>query len=510
MIEPNGAKNPLDTMAQPLERRLSDYKGALHRLLSLVDYERMLSPKRERVRYDLGRMKTFLTRLGDPQLGRPTVHIAGTKGKGSTAALCASVLSQQGYLTGLFSSPHLHTFRERISLDGVPTTEKEFAELVDEIWPALVWVSREGDAGEVTMFEALTAMAFRHFRDHADVQVLEVGLGGRLDTTNLASPNVCAITSLSLDHTGVLGDTIGSIAAEKAGIIKPGVAVVVAPQKPEAMAVIESVAFDRGADLIKVGEDIDWVKKNISPEGQSAEVRGRRGKYDLWTPLLGEHQFENLTVAIGVLEVLMEQGIEISSQAIKEGAQSVRWPCRMEVLSRSPLIICDGAHNPHSVAALCGTLPEYFDYSKAVLIVGVSEDKDLPSIVEVLASFLYSIRQDRGANNEQYFEYTRDEGPLIIATRSRHPRAIAPATLVEAFRSYDLEALSVNDMGEALGLAQRRAGKHGHDSPETLVLVTGSLFVAAEAREVLLGIEPELYPGLPDLSSAISTESIRF
>lgn len=494
MTESDGAKNPPGTIAQPLERELSGYQGVLHRLLSLVDYERMLSPKRERVRYDLGRMEMLLTRLGNPHLGRPTVHIAGTKGKGSTAAMCASVLSQQGYRAGLFSSPHLHTFRERICLDGIPVAEEDFAELVDQIWPALEWVGREGDAGEVTMFEALTAMAFCYFRDQADVQVLEVGLGGRLDTTNLANPSVCAITSLSLDHTGVLGHTIESIATEKAGIIKPGVTVVVAPQQSEAMAVIESVARDRGADLIKVGEDIDWTKTGSNPEGQRAEVRGRLGKYDLGTPLLGGHQLENLGVAMGVIEVLQDQGIEISAQAIAEGVKRVHWPCRMEVLGRSPLIICDGAHNPHSVAALCRTLPEYFDYGNAVLIVGVSEDKDLAGIVETLASFLHSTVKSARSNKEEFFGYPQDEGPLIIATHSRHPRAVAPSALVEEFRSHNVDAMSVDNMSEALGLAQSHAGNTRLESPETLVLVTGSLFVAAEAREVILGIEPELYP----------------
>ena len=197
-----------------------DYRSALNRLLGLIDHERTVSTGRKRVRYDLRRMEALLRRLGDPHLATPTIHIAGTKGKGSTAAMCASVLSRQGHRTGLFSSPHMHTFRERISLDGAPVSEDEFAGLVEIIWPDLEWVSENEGYGEVTMFEALTAMAFSHFKERADFQVMEVGLGGRLDTTNLVLPpslKVCAITSLSLDHTSVLGDTIESIARRKSG-----------------------------------------------------------------------------------------------------------------------------------------------------------------------------------------------------------------------------------------------------------------------------------------------------
>ena len=285
----------------------SHYKDALHRLLQLVDYERMTSLSRERVRFDLSGMKTLLRSLGDPHLGTPTVHIAGTRGKGSTAALCASALSRQGYRTGLYTSPHLHSFRERIRLNGHPVSEEEFAGLVDTLWPHVESGSGTEGPGGVTMFEALTAMAFCHFSQEADFQVLEVGLGGRLDTTNVADPDVCAITSLSLDHTSILGNTIESIAREKAGIIKPGVAVVTSPQVPEAMAVLESTCKERGAPLIKVREDITWQGGDRTPQGQSVEVTGRLGAHPLWIPLLGEHQLENAATAVGILEVLKEK-----------------------------------------------------------------------------------------------------------------------------------------------------------------------------------------------------------
>ena len=485
-----------------------DYRRALGRLLQLVDYERITSPTRDRVRYDLRRMEALLHRLGDPHVGLPTVHIAGTKGKGSTAAMCASVLSRQGYRTGLYTSPHLHTFRERIRLDGTSVSKGEFAELVEDVWPAVEWLSYNGSYGQVTMFEALTAMALRYFRERAVFQVLEVGLGGRLDTTNLVTPQVCAITSLSLDHTGVLGDTISSIAGEKAGIIKPGVPVVTSPQVPEAMEVIESVCRERGSELIKVGQESQgsgppsWRQIHIGPDGQSFEVDGRLGSYELWMPLLGDYQVENATTAVGVLEVLKEQGFDVSERAMAEGFRRVCWPCRMEVLKRSPLVVCDGAHNPYSAARLRDCLPSYFDYRRLVLVVGVSQDKNLEGIVKELAAVqppLNSLLTKEGTEGRPF-------RPHIIATRSRHPRAALTESVAEAFQAYgslgsdSFEPAQVDGVDRALAAALEKASADDPEGAETLVLATGSLFVAAEAREAIKGIRAETYPELQSVT----------
>lgn len=485
-----------------------DYRGALGRLLQLVDYERMTSPTRDRVRYDLGRMEALLHRLGDPHVGTPTVHIAGTKGKGSTAAMCSSVLYQQGYRTGLYTSPHLHTFRERICLDGTPVSQEEFAGLVEDVWPAVEWLGHSGGHSRSTMFETLTAMALRYFRERADFQVLEVGLGGRLDTTNLVTPEVCAITSLSLDHTGVLGNTLSSIAGEKAGIIKPGVTVVTSPQVPEAMEVIESVCRERGSELIKVGQDFQWPswrQIHVGPDGQSFEVDGRLGSYKLWMPLLGDYQLENATTAVAVLEVLKERGFGISEQAMVEGFKRVHWPCRMEVLKRSPLVVCDGAHNPYSAARLRDSLPSYFDYRRVVLVVGVSQDKNLEGIVGELAALEPPLnplltkegRSLLGGEGTYGRSFKR-----IIATRSRHPRAAPAEVVAEAFLAHasggsdTLEVAQVDGVDRALAAALEQAEKNDSDGAGTLVLATGSLFVAAEAREAIKGIEAEVYPEL--------------
>ena len=473
-----------------------NYRDALDRLLGLVDLERVAPTPRTRVRYDLRRMESLLHRLGEPHLDVPTVHVAGTKGKGSTAAMCARVLSRQGYATGLFSSPHLHTFRERIRLDGAPVSEEEFAALLEQVWPRLEAVGAQEAHGEVTMFEALTAMAFCHFRESARFQVLEVGLGGRLDTTNLVQPpglKVCAITSLSLDHTSVLGDTLESIAREKAGIIKAGVPVVTSPQQPQALAVIREACRDRGAPLILVGEDVTWRPGSVGMDGQDVEVDGRLGRYQVRTPLLGDYQQENVATAVAVLEVLREAGVEITDEALAEGLAGVCWPCRMEVLKSSPLVVCDGAHNPYSAGRLRNTLPAYFDYQRVTTIVGVSRDKNMEGIVSELAPLARSPGVTEG---------------LVIATSSRHPRAASTEAVAQAFRAQGIKALQVSPVHRAVQAALDSASAEGGQGAGTMILVTGSLFVAAEAREALKGIEPELYPQLDHRTGTVSTGEV--
>ena len=461
-----------------------DYPAALNRILQLVDLERLgtSSPGQasgEQARYDLRRTNALLGLLGSPQEGRATVHVAGTKGKGSTAALCASTLHQQGYRTGLYTSPHLHTFRERISVDGTPIAESDFASLIEDLWGQVQEVSSNPDYGGVTLFEFLTSMALFHFNNvGTQFNVLEVGLGGRLDATNVVTPQVCVITSISLDHTSVLGDTVELIAREKAGIIKSGVPVVSAPQSPEAADVIRSVCREKGATLVEVGKDVTWktgacqiAEAARAAQGQQLTVKGRLGCYDLWIPLLGDFQGENAATAAATLEVLMEQGHQVSPAALRDGFARVHWPCRMEVLDPGtcgPLVVADGAHNPHSAARLRDSLPSYFDYDRVVLVIGISSDKNLKGIVAELAQM----------------------EPLVIATRSRHPRAAPTSTLVEAFRPYGIQAFDSKDSGHALEAAIERA------TDRDIVLVTGSLFVAAEVREVIMGIKPELYPEL--------------
>jgi dihydrofolate synthase/folylpolyglutamate synthase len=415
-------------------------------------------------------MESLLERLGNPHRKARTIHVAGTKGKGSTAALCDAALHAAGYHTGFYSSPHLHTFRERIRRDTLPVPEAEFAGLVEEVWPHHRWVTENAGFGPVTLFEFMTGMAFQCYgKNSVDFQTIEVGLGGRLDATNVVQPDVCVITSISLDHTAILGDTLAQIAAEKAGIIKPGATVVVAPQTAEAGSVIATVCRERKARAIQIGVEVTWEKGPADIDGQCLLVRGRLDEYPLRLPLLGSYQLENAAAAVAALEALRELGHVILPDAVRRGFDQVSWPCRMEVLSKSPLVVADGAHNPYSIGALLDSLPKYLSYRQLVLVVGFSRDKNVAEMVQRLA----------------------EAAPLaVFATSSRHPRSMAASEVSARFRAQGMDAVASATTSAALAEASEVAGEG------SLVLATGSLFVAAEARETVLGIEPELYPDL--------------
>ena len=419
-----------------------------------------------------------MSRLGDPHRQAKTIHVAGTKGKGSTAALCDAALNAAGYHTGFNSSPHLHHFRERIRLDCQPISEEGFAQLVDQLWAQRMsgQTANDPDGSDptdtVTLFEFMTGMAYHCFaQENVEFQTIEVGLGGRLDATNVVIPDVAVITSISLDHTTILGDTLAEIAAEKAGIIKRGGAVVVAPQAPEALSTILRVCRDQNARAIQVGKDVIWESEITGRdpwEGQRVTVKGRLDEYQLDIPLLGRHQLENAATAVAALEVLMEQRHTIPAEAIKRGFAQVSWPCRMEVLSLSPLFIADGAHNPYSVDLLMEFLSGRSVPGRLILVAGFSRDKRVLEMVRRLAL----------------------ADPIVFATRSRQPRSLSATAVANHFRNEGLKTVESAAVADAVEQALEMA------RPGDLVLATGSLFVAAEAREAILGIEPEVYPDL--------------
>lgn len=447
------------------------YSDALKRLLSLTDLERLKTPQAHQARLDLRRMIEFLEQLGNPQQDRPTVHVAGTKGKGSTAALVTSVLAAQGYRVGLYSSPHLHTFRERIRINDALITEHEFALVLEHLWPLMETFNSRGQFAHVTTFELLTAMAFVYFRQRlANFQVIEVGLGGRIDATNvLRAPDVCVITSISKDHIGILGDTLEQIAAEKAGIIKAGATVVVSAQQPEVMNVIEQTVRARGARLLKVNDAYKVRSLEHTIRGQQIKIDGPCQIQQLWMPLLGEFQLENAATVLGVSDALRERGFNIDQTAITLGFQMVSWPCRMEVLQEEPLVVADGAHNSFSAARLRDSVLRFLGFRRTTLIVGMLSDKQMAEIVAQLVL----LRPYR-----------------IIVTRSRHPRSATPDTIAQAFSSHGISASQAPCTSKAVTLAL------AHAEVGDLILITGSLFVAAEARETIKGITPELYPDL--------------
>ena len=443
------------------------YQEAIGNVLSLFDSERArVDGPRQKVIYDLGRMEELLQRMGNPHRRVPTVHIAGTKGKGSTAALCDAAFHAAGLGTGFYSSPHLHTFRERLRRDCEPVSEEEFAGLVDDIWPL-----RNSDGRDtVTLFEFLTGMAFQCFAQaNCDVQTIEVGLGGRLDATNVVDAQVCVITSVSMDHAKILGDTIGEIASDKAGIIKAGSTPVIAPQRAEALASILEACNRVGVEPVLIGRDVGWDPKGSNLGSQQFTVHGLLGSYDLSIPLLGDYQMENAATALVAVEAMCRaQGFRMPPETLAKGFASVSWPCRMELLEREPLVIADGAHNDYSVDRLLESLPHYFEFDRLVVVAGFSRDKNVDAMSGSLAP----------------------AADLVVATQARHPRAMAAKELTELFLEKGAKAESAGTAREALDRARDAAGPRG------LVLATGSLFLAAEIREAALGIEPEIYPTL--------------
>lgn len=463
-----------------------NYQAALNWILSFTDYEQLPGSLYSAANFDLRRMEELLGRLGDPHLNSRSIHIAGSKGKGSTAAMIAAALSAAGYGVGLFTSPHLHTLRERIAVNGQPVTEEELATLVEGLVPEVEAINLAANYGQLTTFEILTALAFLYFREKGvDFQVLEVGLGGRLDATNVVNSEVAVITSISLDHVAILGNTIAKIAREKVGIIKPRGLVVSSPQRDEAAVVIEDVCRERGARLVMVGTDITWQKGaaarlSLRPEtsvssveplrprgspktdltGQSFQVKGRQASYDLTIPLLGEHQLENAATAVAVLEVL-----GLSAQDITAGLKGVHWPGRLEILKHEPILVVDGAHSPDSVRRLREAIEQHFNYDHLILIIGTSSDKDIAGIVEWLAPLC----------------------DTVFVTCSRHPRAVEPAVLAWEFARHGLTAQVVEGVAKAVSRALAVA------EARDLVCATGSLFIVAEVIEYVKGLCPEVY-----------------
>lgn len=437
-----------------------DYQEALDYVLSFADFERWPGAGYAE-RWDLRRVESLLGRLGSPHLGRRTVHIAGSKGKGSTAAMIASGLTAAGLRTGLYTSPHLHTMRERIRIGDALITEEEFARIVSEVEPA-VEAENRGAFGELSTFEILTTLAFCHFnRQEAQSQVLETGLGGRLDATNVCRPEVCVLTSISQDHTAVLGDTIGQIAGEKAGIIKRDAVVISSPQDPEAAGVIRTACAEKGVPLVVVGEDVQWRRGRVEGGVQAFEVQGLKDRYALSIPLLGQHQIENAAVAVAVLEAM-----GIDRQAIVSGLARTRWAGRMQILGTHPLLIADGAHNGDSVRRLLESLRTDFEYDRSILIIGTSADKNVQAMVEQLAPFF-------------------DE---VIATMSQHPRASSPEGLADDFVRLGASVRTTRTVPEAVACALELADEGD------LVCATGSLFLVAEVIEAVQGIPGERYP----------------
>jgi dihydrofolate synthase/folylpolyglutamate synthase len=436
------------------------YNQALDYLYSFVDYSLKKSSELAKADFNLDRMRALMVLLGSPEQKYPSLHVAGTKGKGSTSALMASALTAAGFKTGLYTSPHLQDYVERIQIDGRPVSHIQLVELVEQVKPHVAIVPK------LTTFEITTAIAFLFFaQQNVEAAVIEVGLGGRLDATNVVMPRVSVITSLSYDHMAVLGNTLTLIAGEKAGIIKPGIPVVSSPQMDEARAVLERVAKEQHAPLTFVGRDVLFTTGEHSLDGQMLSVsrkqktEGRKQAAEnsqesviLRLPLLGQHQVVNAATAYAALKV---SGLNVSDEAIRKGFAGVSWPCRFEIVCHAPPVILDSAHNQDSFEKLAQTLEDYYPGLSIILIFGSSEDKDVSGMLAALKGRL----------------------KLVLATKASHPRAIEPEKIVETANRLGIRAEAAAPVEVALDRALD-AAKGGGD----IVLSAGSMFVTAEVK----------------------------
>jgi dihydrofolate synthase/folylpolyglutamate synthase len=424
------------------------YNQALDYLYSFVDYSLKKASELARAEFNLERMFALLEKLGNPHHDFPAIHVAGTKGKGSTCAFAAAALQAAGYRTGLYTSPHLHDFCERIQLDGRPVSHAALVALVEEVKPAVAAVPR------LTTFEITTALAFLYFsRAQVEAAVIEVGLGGRLDATNVIAPRVSVITAISLDHTAVLGDTLALIAGEKAGIIKPETPLVSAPQADEALEVIARIGRERAAPLTLVGRDVLFATGLHNLDGQAVQLRTPDGSpLYLHIPLLGAHQAENAAVAYAAL---IAGGFDVTDEAVARGFAQASWPGRFEVVRKEPPVVLDSAHNDESARRLRQALDDYLPGRPVTLIFGASEDKNVAGMLAALKPRL----------------------ARLIAVRADHPRALDVETLLGYAGQAGVEAEASPSAGEALERAIRLAG------PDGLVLSAGSIFITAEVRQ---------------------------
>ncbi len=438
------------------------YENALDFLYGHMNFEVKAQDRYMANKLDSTRPFRLMSALDNPHQQYPSIHIAGTKGKGSIAAICASVLREAGLRVGLYTSPHLQDFRERIRVltpadaDGrIP--KLNFVQLMEEMKTAVAQVE------DSTWFEIVSSLAFLHFaRQQIDIAIIEVGLGGRLDSTNVVTPLVSVISSLSLDHTNFLGNTIEKIAYEKGGIIKPFVPVITAVQPPKAMERLESIARERNSPLTAVGLDWLYERKGQHRSYPQTICITKAPLTPLCPPntcfplaLRGAHQLENSTIALAALAAVQPHFPSLTVDAVRDGFANVQWNGRLQQLQSDPIILTDGAHNADSVQKLTEALRDEFEYGRLHLIFAVSGDKNIAEMIDILFPMAAS----------------------IIVTRSTHPRAAVPIVLAEQAAGYPVTA--AENLEEALTAVLAMADKND------LICVTGSLFIVGDLLNIL-------------------------
>jgi dihydrofolate synthase/folylpolyglutamate synthase len=420
-----------------------------------VALEQLYGLERFGIKLGLENIRRLLSLVGDPQEGLQAVHVTGTNGKGSVCAYVASVLRKAGYRVGLYTSPHLVRFNERIQVDGVPISDEDILRLWQGIQPAMQAMDGDRAVNRPTFFEVTTAMAFEYFHERkVDVASVEVGMGGRFDATNVIDGRVAVVARVGLEHTEHLGRTVDRIAREKAGIIKPASRAVTVDQ--EALSVVEGRCREMEVPLTVVGRDVIVERLSQDLRGQQLRVRGSFGVLEVHTPLIGSFQVENVGLAVAALTELRKSGFEIPDAAIEEGIAATRWPGRLQAIRQEPLVLVDGAHNGPAASALAAAYPELFPDRKCILVIGILADKDLASIASSL-------------------------GPLanrVVACRPKSHRAYHPEELASSFRRYaPVEVVP--------GVAAAIDAALGAASPQDIILITGSIYTAGEALDHL-------------------------
>ena len=439
----------------------------------LREVERELLSRRPETSVDkaLDRVGELVALLGDPQRACPVIHITGTNGKTSTARMTDALLRSRGLRTGRFTSPHLVSFRERICIDGAPVTPEQFIAAYEDVIPYVRLVDQNHPVA-LSFFEVLTGMAFAAFADApVDVMVLEVGLGGKWDCTNVADGAVAVITPISLDHTRLLGGTVEEIAAEKAGIIKPGAVAVIGQQPVGAAEVLLRYAAEVGATVAREGIEFGVLARERAVGGQQLELRGLRGEYhDVYLPLFGAHQASNAACALAAVEAFAgvsdaEEGAALDPGLVREGFGNVRSPGRLEVLRRSPTVIIDAAHNPGGMAVTVAAMQEEFSFARLTGVVAVSKDKDVAGILAELEPLLSEV---------------------VVTRYSSDIRSTDPQELAEIAREIFGEdrVLVADRLDEAIDIAVGLADEAGEPG-DGGVLITGSVITAGDARILL-------------------------
>ncbi|MCX7903475.1 MAG: bifunctional folylpolyglutamate synthase/dihydrofolate synthase [Caloramator sp.] len=424
-----------------------NYKEALNYIESIGKFGMNLG---------LDRIKRICSLMDNPEDKLKIIHIAGTNGKGSTTTFISSILNEQGYRVGIYTSPYIERFTERIKINDDEIKEEEVASYLEYLLPIMDRVEKEG-YGKPTEFEIITAMAFKYFYDkNVDFVVLEVGLGGRYDATNVVNPILTVITTISYDHMNVLGNTLSQIAYEKAGIIKEGVPLILYPQEKEAYEVIKKVAEEKGAKIYHV-EELKYKLKENTVDGIIFDVEGYKNYKDVKINLLGLHQIKNALTSIMAVEVLREVGVHVSNDAFYKGLKEAKWPGRFEILSKEPYIVLDGGHNIQGINALVDSVKHYFKNKKILIITGMLRDKDYENMIEKL------------------FEISSD----FITVAPNSPRALSEEELKNIIISKGKKAEAKKNIADAVNFALECSKEFD------VILFCGSLYMIGEARTIL-------------------------